>query len=177
MTQNQTLNVTLHVIWIQSSALMFNVLGRFLALPVWCGDPDKKSQASKICCYRLPIIVQSTSKVYSSHNGTDSMEGFLLLLFAACLRSTAAIFFFDTPVSWLIHKYVFPTAQYKVWSKRVKVIIVFLHLQMRACGWPLFQCHVHTDQSPDQHMWCWLGLPQNTQPRWRELPYDDHVHI
>ena len=71
---------TLHVIWIQSSVLIFSVLGRFLALPFWCGDPDKKSQASKICCYRLPIIVQSTSKVYSSHNGTDSMEGILFFL-------------------------------------------------------------------------------------------------
>ena len=80
VTQNQSVNVTLHVIWIQSSVLIFSVLGRFLALPFWCGDPDKKSQASKICCYRLPIIVQSTSKVYSSHNGTDSMEGFLFFL-------------------------------------------------------------------------------------------------
>ena len=34
------------------------------------------------CCYRLPIIVQSTSKVYSSHNGTDSMEGFLFFPFS-----------------------------------------------------------------------------------------------
>ena len=129
---------------------------------------------------------------------TRSRMARLLLLFAI-LGSTTAIFFFETPVSQSIHILREGAKSQSLWGSPKKTIIKFSHVKKLSsfsykktffCTFAYLvipfnmgffsQCYASFDiylKSPDQHLWCRLRLPGNPQPRWRQLPNYDHVHI